>query len=419
MSCSRSPRLRLDARTVRRLLATGCLVALAAIASAVPTQAGASGGMSQRLAGTPVPIGFVGVNIGGPLFSDNVNLDQQFNVIVASGAQSVRVVFNWAQAQPYKTLGDVPSDQQANYVDENGVPTSFAATDQIVAAAAARGLALLPTVLVAPNWDAGTNRQGGLAPPADLNAYGNYLRTLIGRYGPHGTFWQSHRPRVPIRAWQIWNEPNLSTYWPQPFAASYVRLLRVAHAAVKRADPGAKVVLGAITNYAWKYIGQIYAIRGAHRLFDVIAVNGFTTTPNNVILFLELVRRAVNRLGDRQKPILATEISWPSAAGQPVRHQDWDTTEWGQARNIAALLPMLAAQRASLLLSGFYYYTWVTQSGLPANDDFSYAGLLNYEPTSGQIIAKPALAAFRGAALRLELCGKKGFQATQCLRRLK
>ena len=42
--------------------------------------------------------------------------------------------------------------------------------------------------------------------------------------------------------WQIWNEENLTYYWHQPFASSYISLLRAAHNAIKRADPGAKVM---------------------------------------------------------------------------------------------------------------------------------------------------------------------------------
>ena len=55
---------------------------------------------------------------------------------------------------------------------------------------------------------------------------------------------------MPIRSWQIWNEPNLAYYWKQPFASSYVSFLKVAHAAVKKAVPGARVVLGALTQVA-------------------------------------------------------------------------------------------------------------------------------------------------------------------------
>lgn len=385
------------------------LVLLATLTFAATDPAAAAG-----LQGTAVPKSFVGVNGGSLPLGNSVELARQLDLMVADGVQTVRVAFSWAQAQPYEHSTDVPPAQRTSFVNEKGVPTDFSLTDEIVAAAAARGLTVLPTVLYAPQWAAGVNHSGGMPPPRNPNDYAGYLTALVERYGPHGIFWQNHHPRLPITEWQIWNEANLPAYWPQPFAPSYVNLLRAAHAAIKRADPGAKVVLGALTNRAWTYLGQIYKIHGARALFDVIAVNGFTTTPDRVILYLRLVRQEINRLGDRNKPLLATEVSWPSAAGHRVSQHHWDTTERGQARNIATLLPLLAEQRAALGLAGFDYYAWVTHDNNPPGDDFSFAGLLHYL-TSGQIVAKPALAAFRRGALMIEHCRKKGSQATHCM----
>jgi hypothetical protein len=195
-------------------------------------------------------------------------------------------------------------------------------------------------VIYAPSWDARNNKLG-FNPPQRTAPYANYLTALIRRYGPHGNYWSSHPdvPKLPVRQWQIWNEPNLSFYWTQPFAKTYVPLLKAAHDAIKKADPGAKVVLGALTNFAWRAVGQIYAIKGAARLFDVAAVNGFTKHVSGVITFMHLMRRAMNRAGDKLKPLIATEVSWPSAQGKSSDRFDFDTTEAGQARNIAAVMP--------------------------------------------------------------------------------
>jgi hypothetical protein len=377
--------------------------------------ASASARSRQRNPGTPVPAGFVGVNASGPLLNPPVNLSEQLGKMVASGVGTIRVLFDWQLAQPYASMSDVPSDQQGDFVDVGGVPTDFRATDEIVGLAAQRGLTVLPTVLYAPAWDAGRNPSGGIDPPARAAPYANYLTALIDRYGPRGSFWSTHGPRLPVRAWQIWNEQNLTIYWPQPFAASYVQLLRVAHDAIKRADRGAKVVLGAITNVAWRDLGKVCAIRGARRLFDEVSVNGFTSTPSKVIEFLHLVRRAINRLGDQRKRLLYTEMSWPTAVGQSLEHFDWDTTEAGQARNIAAVLPKLAAARKSLGLSAFYYYTWMDNGTPGAFNDFYFAGLTHVEP-DGQIVDKPGFAAFKAAALRIERCRAKGPIATRCVK---
>src|SRR4029079_7932635 len=81
------------------------------------------------------------------------------------------------------------------------------------------------------------------SPPRDPATYAAFLRTLIGRYGPRGSFWSANPslPRVPVRHWQIWNEPNIAINfvgvpsWP----TTYARLLRSAYRAVHGADSGA------------------------------------------------------------------------------------------------------------------------------------------------------------------------------------
>jgi hypothetical protein len=114
----------------------------------------------------------------------------------------------------------------------------------------------------------------------------------------------------------------------------------------------------------------------------------------------------MNRLGDPRKPLVFTEMSWPTARGQSFVHFDWDTTPAGQARNIAAVLPMLAAQRRALGMD----------DGVKgALSDFAFAGLTHYK-LGGQITDKPGLAAFKRAALRIERCRAKGSVATRCLK---
>jgi hypothetical protein len=362
----------------------------------------------------PVPPGFVGVDADGPLFDPTagLNLDRQLDQMVANGVENVRVAFDWAAAQPYQTWAEVPADQFSQYTNVNGVPTNFTITDQLVGLAAQRGLSLLPTVLYAPGWDAKVNRNG-IPTPSKTAPYASFLTALVQRYGPRGGYWSSHPgiPKLALRTWQIWNEPNIPYYWPQPFATSYVALLRAAHAAIKSTDPGAKVVLGALTNFAWKSIGQIYRVRGSRNLFDIVAVNGFTKTPSNVILFIRLMHNALIHLGDAKKPLLATEVSWPSAQGKSPQHYDFNTTEAGQARNIAAVLPMLASDRTALGLLGFYYYTWVGNEA-PHALAFSFAGLLGLR--GGRLVAKPALSAFRTGALAMEQCRQKAAVATRC-----
>ncbi len=369
-------------------------------------------------AAVAVPPGFVGVDADGPLFGPEtpLNFVAQVKSMVANGVESIRVAFNWAAAQPYQSWSQVPAADQSQYTNVNGQPIDFSGTDEVVQDAAQSGVTVLPTILYTPSWD-GQPNPDGVDIPKRTAPYAEYAAALVDRYGPRGNFWSEHPGlrRVPITMWQIWNEPNIPYYWPQPFAKGYVSLLRSAHNAIKNADPQARVVLGALTNFAWKAIGQIYTLPNTRNLFDIVSVNGYTDTPANVILYMRFMRNAMSHFQDGKKPLLATEIGWPSAQGQGVQqHYDFETTEAGQARDISQVLPLLGQQRSALRLIGFYYYTWVGDEDKPHNYVFQFSGLLRFE--DNRITAKPALAAFRSGTLALELCRQKGAVATSCVK---
>ncbi len=70
------------------------------------------------------------------------------------------------------------------------------------------------------------------APPDDLDGWENYCRTFADRYQGR------------IKAYQIWNEPNLTREWGNrpPDAGEYVELLRVCSEAIRAVDPGAILI---------------------------------------------------------------------------------------------------------------------------------------------------------------------------------
>ena len=56
-------------------------------------------------------------------------------------------------------------------------------------------------------------RLRGTYPPRRYTDLGEFA-LLARRYGPGGSFWDRHPrlPRLPVRAWQVWNEPNLPVF---------------------------------------------------------------------------------------------------------------------------------------------------------------------------------------------------------------
>jgi len=334
--------------------------------------------------------------------------------MVASGVETIRVPIDWAAAQPYRSWSKVPAAQQDQFSDLGGIPTKVAPIDQLVGLAAYRGITVLPTILNAPSWDAQPFKGGTVDVPKTAGPYAAFVKALVKRYGPNGRFWLSQPRVVPIREWQIWNEPNIRAFWPAGgFPGRYLTLLKAAHDAIKSVDPGAQVVLAGLPNYSWVNLAQIYRVRGARSLFDIVAIHPYTRDPQGVITILRLIRRTMNASHDGRKPIIADEISWPSSKGKTIHNLglDFATTEAGQARNVAQEIPLLAQNRARLGLLGFDYYTWATveeHNGFA----FTFSGLLKI--IAGRYIEKPAFSAFRSAALALERCKQKGAVATVC-----
>lgn len=311
----------------------------------------------------------------------------EFGRMTQAGVESVVMELNWSVAQPAE-----------------GVAPDFARSDAIVLAAAARGMRVLPIVVFAPEWARVSRDQ--IASPPQPEHYAEFLRSAIARYGPAGSLWTEHPDvaRVPIRSWQVWNEPSHEGFWTQqPFAPGYVALLRAARAAIKGADPGARVVLAGLVYDSWTQLQSLYKA-GARGLFDVLSLHPYTRKLGNVILVLRRNRRVLDRHGGKRIPIVATEISWPSAKGKTQSTYGYEVTEREQAREASRALPRLASERRRLRLEAVYWFSWLSDDRDPVYP-FDYAGL---RTTADGGRDKPALAAYRAAALRLEGCRAKG-----------
>jgi hypothetical protein len=366
-------------------------VALAACLAATPAHATAR-----------VPQGFLGVVADGPLFDPRVDLGREIGVMASVGVQSTRFSIYWDAAQPYAGAQDVPPDQRGRFADEAGVPTDWAAVDRFVGLSAVRRLGLLPVVLRAPAW-AREHPELPNSPPsvAGRVAYARFLAALVRRYGPRGTFWSANPrlPRMPIRRWQIWNEPAGVRDWSdQPGLPAYAKLLPPSYRAVKAADPGAQVVLAGLVGRSWDQLAELYRL-GARRYFDAVAIHPFSARVSNVMKILRLARAVMRRRGDVRKSLLVTELSWPSAKGRTTVKYGFETTERGQAARLRTALGAIAADRRRLRIAAVYWSSWLSYDRDP-NYSFDYSGLRRLD--SDRVVAKPAYFAFRQVARRLE-----------------
>jgi hypothetical protein len=354
-----------------------------------------------------VPRGWLGVTVDGPVSPYKPG---EWNRMAGAGVETVRVGLRWNEIQPYPP-GRVPRDELDRFRDAGGVPTDFSRFDAMVAAASARHIAVLPVVHLAPSWLA-LNPHNPASPAADPAALGRFFSVVVARYGPDGSYWREHPrlPRMPIRAWQVWNEPSLAGYWSeQPFAPSFVAALRAAASSIRAADRGATVVLAGLPGKSWVALRQVYAA-GGRGLFDAVALHPYTRRPRDVLRIIRYARREMRANGDGELPIWVTELSWPASRRNVRDPIGIEVTESGQAARVRVALRMLAAARTRLRIERVLWYTWLSKEG--GRSVFDWSGLRRVR--DGKRVSAPALAAFRRVARRLEGCRKARADALHC-----
>lgn len=364
------------------------LTVLAALAAALLCAA------APAAAQPDVPKDFYGVNYDAEIAAHAPDAleDDQFGRQAAAGAETSRVVFSWAKMQSRK-----------------GATPRWSQTDPVVEHAAAHGIDLLPVVIEAPRW-ARENPRAYHSPPADPRDLDDFFVRLIGRYGENGTFWAEHPevPRRPLRTWQIWNEPHLRFQWDtdRPWAKTYGRQLRATYKTIKKADPGATVVLSALSNESWKFLEELYKKGRVRGFFDVAAMHPYTRRPDGVIALARRFRTIMRRNGDSKKPLWITELGLPASKGKEKSKNVLQTTDEGMADFLTTTMEKLVAYQGSpnVRVSRVYWYTWA--SVYCCGDIFRYTGLRQYDPRDQTLEDKPAYAAFVDSARRHQGCVK-------------
>jgi len=390
-----------------RLTLLFSLVALLVAGMALPAEA------TKR----KVPFGFFGTTVPHPMADPNrvsdATLDAQVALMARSGVESARSTFAWQDLEP--------------------LPGAYnlAATDRLVAASARHGLRALLNVTGTPRWASDQpDADWWRVPPSDPNRYGELMRQLVLRYGTNGSFWAQNPgvPKKPVRRWQVWNEQSAPWHWsPRPWGPSYTQLLKAAYGAIHGADPGAKVVAGSLVafgnDYApWDAIRELYNA-GGKPYFDAVAVHPFTNDPRSVkrtvdqtVEIVRRVRAQMRRRGDKRKPIILTEMTWPAAKGEIPKGAllGLSTSSRGQAARLEGAYRKLARVRKKLRVTEVYWYAWATEYSKIGADSvlaFRYSGLVRW--TGGPFSKMPILKTYARVAASYEGC-RKGANARRC-----
>ncbi len=116
------------------------------------------------------------------------------------------------------------------------------------------------------------------------NRWAYFVNAAVNRYKPGGIVahqqgWIDERG---VRYWEIWNEPDLDTFFTGT-VTDYARLLKVGYLAARAADPQAQIVLGGMVH--WQKSGWFSALLNlietdptaveSHYFMDKVAVHNY------------------------------------------------------------------------------------------------------------------------------------------------
>lgn len=306
----------------RSYLATGlfllCLIALAACMvlglRAVRQHTSAQRGIVYQALPTlsvPDAAGY-GVNVTLEQYSD-ADRAKTLSRVRSAGFTWVRQRFPWGDIEPQPAQFD------------------WEPWDRIIAQVQEQGLHLIAVLDTSPTWAREPrDHDNSNAPPQYVTTYGLFVRAFAQRYAGQ------------ISCYQVWDQPNIAPHWGECYAdpAAYVRLLRVASAEIKHANPQALVLSAALApnvETGGPNLSDVLFLRGmydagARGLFDVLGAKayGFWSGPDDrrvdpTVLNLSrliLLREEMVRRGDTSTPIWAVEFGWNALPtdwrGQPA-----------------------------------------------------------------------------------------------------
>ena len=150
------------------------------------------------------------------------------------------------------------------------------------------------------------------------NHWGNYVYTVVSRYGDR------------VKYWEMWNEPEWDYFWTGT-STQYKQLLKVGYQATKAACPDCTVLFGGLhywanQDYYWWVLSQLHSDPGAasnNHFFDVMSVHMYSRSENAYSVITSIRARMAN-YGVDDHPIWLTETGVPVWGDAPAYNPKYD-----------------------------------------------------------------------------------------------
>ena len=329
---------------------------------------------------------------------------EDFASMKQNGINVMRIQLSWKKVQP--TEGECESSLPVPPDVGVLVTCDWRYYDRIFGGAAAAGVELMPYVLNVPPWISEHENAPPIRSDEERQAWSDWLGAAVRRYGPNGTFWAEQYPQqhpgaapLPIRRWQVWNEPSDGTFWhPQPNAAEYGDLVELTAASIRAVDPGAEIILAGVFGTpteenggidAKPYLKSLFKSRDLGPSFTSLALHPYGPTLKRSLGQVKRARKVFKQAGFGDRPLWLTEIGWASGG----QHAQLSKSPAEQAKLLRKAYGAYEERRAAWRIAGVTWFAWQDTDDRNACAFCSHAGLVTLDRQP-----KPALAAYRRVA---------------------
>ncbi|MFH1442132.1 MAG: beta-galactosidase [Candidatus Omnitrophota bacterium] len=216
-------------------------------------------------------------------YPNEKSLNKAAALIKESGAGWVRLDFIWQDIEPVRGKFD------------------FNKYDLIVKVLSQRGIKILGILDYSADWASSCGQWN--CKPVNNKLFVDYAVKVISRY------------KGIVKHWEIWNEPDSSTYWQQQDGLkSYCGLLKDVYTAAKKTDPECKILNGGFAKGLIS-VNRLYD-NGAKDYFDILNIHIFESpfhrgAIKRVLSYPKQAYKIMKRNGDGLKKIWITEIGCP------------------------------------------------------------------------------------------------------------
>ncbi|TCJ97234.1 hypothetical protein DFR71_3275 [Nocardia alba] len=268
----------------------------------------------------------LGIAGGHPWLSMSASeLDRQMAGVVDAGATWIRMDLDWSLIEHDRGRKD------------------WSMTDRVVRSARSHGLHVLAILTYSPPWARQNPGAGNKAAPNPA-LFGQFVADAVDRY------------RDQIRHWEVWNEPNVTSFFaPLPHVGLYAQLLHQAATAVRTRQPGGQVLVGGLAPAAdngrdiapTTFIERLYAL-GSAPDFDAVAVHPYSypelpaaPSRDNAFHNLTRIRAIMDARGDTSKRLWPTEFGAPTGTGARAVDEQTQAEILGGGLDLIAQMPLV------------------------------------------------------------------------------